>query len=277
MKRKTKSFTVISSDKIVGLQDFYELFEYWDFFYILVWKDIKTRYAQSVLGIGWAILQPLVNMVIFTLIFGKLAKVGSDGVPYSIFSYVALVPWTYFSSTLSESINSLMSFSKIMSKVYFPRLIIPIAPIFSRLIDFMISFFILFLMMFYFSFSININFIFIPFLVIIMMLTSSGLGMLLTSLAIQYRDIKYLSGFLIQILIYLAPVVYSIKLIPQDYLYFYGLFPMVGVIEGFRSILLQTNSMPWDLVFIGFISSTVLFIIGAFYFKNMEKYFADVA
>ncbi len=277
MKRKTKSFTVISSDKIVGLQDFYELFEYWDFFYILVWKDIKTRYAQSVLGIGWAILQPLVNMVIFTLIFGKLAKVGSDGVPYSIFSYVALVPWTYFSSTLSESINSLMSFSKIMSKVYFPRLIIPIAPIFSRLIDFMISFFILFLMMFYFSFSININFIFIPFLVIIMMLTSSGLGMLLTSLAIQYRDIKYLSGFLIQILIYLAPVVYSIKLIPQDYLYFYGLFPMVGVIEGFRSILLQTNSMPWELVFIGFISSTVLFIIGAFYFKNMEKYFADVA
>ena len=277
MKRKTKSFTVISSDKIVGLQDFYELFEYWDFFYILVWKDIKTRYAQSVLGIGWAILQPLVNMVIFTLIFGKLAKVGSDGVPYSIFSYVALVPWTYFSSTLSESINSLMSFSKIMSKVYFPRLIIPIAPIFSRLVDFMISFFILFLMMFYFSFSININFIFIPFLVIIMMLTSSGLGMLLTSLAIQYRDIKYLSGFLIQILIYLAPVVYSIKLIPQDYLYFYGLFPMVGVIEGFRSILLQTNSMPWELVFIGFISSTVLFIIGAFYFKNMEKYFADVA
>jgi lipopolysaccharide transport system permease protein len=243
----------------------------------LVWRDVKTRYAQSVLGIGWAVIQPVFSMIVFTIIFGKLAKISSDGVPYAIFSYTALVPWIYFSGAMAGASGSLLGAAGMMTKVYFPRLVIPIAPVISKLIDFGIAFVILLLMMAYFGFMPSMQIIYLPLLILIMMITASGMGMWLTAMAIQYRDIKYAMNFFVQLLMYAAPVVYPASNVPEQFRLIYGCFPMAGVIEGFRSILLQTNPMPWDLIGIGSVVSTLLFISGALYFRRMEKYFADVA
>ena len=243
----------------------------------MIWRDIKTRFAQSVLGIGWAVIQPLFSMIVFTVVFGKLARISSDGVPYAIFSYTALVPWTYFSSALSSSTGSLLTASGIMTKVYFPRLIIPLSPVLSKLIDFVIAFLILLGLMFYFGFWITSQIIYLPLFIILMIITASGMGMWLTAMAIQYRDINYGLGFFIQLLMYLAPVVYPLSNVPESFRLIYSLFPMVGVIEGFRSILLQTNPIPWNVILSGSLVSITIFISGAFYFRRMEKYFADVA
>tara|TARA_B100002051_G_scaffold223333_1_gene217840 strand:+ start:1047 stop:1859 length:813 start_codon:yes stop_codon:yes gene_type:complete len=254
-----------------------ELWLYRDLFYFLVWRDIKTRYAQSVLGIGWAVIQPLFSMIVFTIVFGNLVKIDSNGVPYAIFSFTALVPWTYFSGSLSASSGSLLNASGMITKVYFPRLIIPLVPVISKLIDFFIALFLLAAMMYYFGFAPSIDIIYLPFLILLMIFTASGLGMWLTALSIQYRDINYGMGFFVQLLMYAAPVVYPSSNVPDAYRTFYGLFPISGVIEGFRAILLQTIQMPWDLIYIGMLVSLVLFTTGTFYFRRMEKYFADVA
>jgi len=216
-------------------------------------------------------------MIVFTIVFGKLAKINSDGVPYAIFSYTALVPWTYFSGALTGASGSLLGASGMMTKVYFPRLIIPMAPVMSKLIDFGIAFVILLLMMAYFGFMPSIQIIYLPLLILIMMITASGMGMWLTAMAVKYRDINYAMSFFVQLLMYAAPVVYPASIIPEPFRLIYGCFPMVGVIEGFRSILLKTNPMPWDLIGVGSIVACFLFISGAFYFRRMEKYFADVA
>jgi lipopolysaccharide transport system permease protein len=223
------------------------------------------------------VIQPLFSMIVFTIVFGNLAKIDSNGVPYAIFSFTALVPWTYFSGSLSASSGSLLSASGMMTKVYFPRLIIPIAPVISKLIDFGIALILLAGMMAYFGFMPSGEIIFLPFLILQMMLTASGLGMWFTALSIQYRDINYGMGFFVQLLMYAAPVVYPASNVPETYRTIYGLFPMAGVIEGFRSILLQSISMPWDLILVGSIVSIILFITGAFYFRRIEKYFSDVA
>tara|TARA_Y100001970_G_C14250975_1_gene871865 strand:- start:4018 stop:4668 length:651 start_codon:yes stop_codon:yes gene_type:complete len=216
-------------------------------------------------------------MLIFTIVFGNLARINSDGVPYAIFSYTALVPWTYFSNALSSSSTSLLSSAGILTKVYFPRLIIPLAPVLSKLVDFCIAFIILLVMMIYYNIMPSGNVLLLPYLIILMIITTNGMGMWLTSLAIKYRDINYGMQFFLQLLMYVAPVVYPASNIPQEYRLIYGLFPMSGVIEGFRSILLQTNPIPWDLLIMGTIVSSFIFISGAYYFKRMEKYFADVA
>ena len=272
-----KHQTIIQPSKGWQPINWRELWQYKDLFYFLVWRDVKTRYAQSVLGIGWAVIQPIFSMIVFTIVFGKLAKINSDGVPYAIFSYTALVPWTYFSGALSSSSGSLLSASGMMTKVYFPRLVIPLAPVMSKLIDFCIAFIILLGLMTYFGFYPTIEILFLPFLIFLMMLTASGMGMWLTAMSIQYRDIKYAMGFFVQLMMYGAPVVYPASNVPEQFRILYGCFPMAGVIEGFRSILLQTNPIPWDLIGVGSIVAMVLFISGAFYFRRMEQYFSDVA
>jgi lipopolysaccharide transport system permease protein len=254
-----------------------ELLEYRDLFYFLVRRDIKVRYAQSVLGIGWAIIQPLFSMIVFTVIFGKLAKIGSDGVPYAIFSYAALVPWTYFSTSLTESTGSLIASSGMLTKVYFPRLIIPLAPIFSKLVDFGVALLLLFILMIWFKTFPAVWALILPLLVVHMMLTAVGLGMWLTALSIQYRDVKYGLNLAVRLLMYAAPVVYPIGLIPEKYRLIYGLNPMAGVIEGFRAALLGTRPMPWDLLLVGAITSLMIFMGGALYFNRLERFFADVA
>ncbi len=270
------AFSVIDAETTGKIFDWQEFWRYRDLFYFLVWRDIKTRYAQSVLGIGWAIIQPVFSMIVFTIVFGNLAKVSSDGVPYAIFSYTALVPWTYFSSALTGATGSLISSSSMITKVYFPRLAIPLAPILGKLVDFGIAMLILFGMMLWFHISPTMGALAIPLLVILMMLTAAGAGMWLTALAVQYRDINYAMSFVVQLLMYAAPVVYPASSVPEQFRLMYAINPMVGVIEGFRSALLGTNPMPWDFIWVGSASAIIILISGIIYFRRMERIFADV-
>ncbi len=268
--------TIIEPSAGWRLLDVRELWQYKDLLWFLVWRDIKIRYAQSVLGIGWAVIQPVINMIIFTVIFGNMAKLASDGVPYAIFSYTALVPWTYFSSALTSSSTSLISSRSMLTKIYFPRLLIPLAPVFSKLLDFGIAMLLLFGLMVYFGTAPTVGVLLLPILVLLMMLTAAGTGMWLTALAIQYRDVKYALSFVVRLLMYASPVVYPVSLIPAQFRILYGINPMTGVIEGFRSALLGTVSMPWDLLGVGTLVAVMLFVSGAFYFRRMERTFADV-
>ena len=258
-----------------------ELIQYKDLFYFLVLRDIKVLYKQTILGFMWAILNPFFNMIVFSVVFGNLAKVPSDGVPYPVFSFAALLPWTYFSQSLMGSTNSLVTSVNMFTKVYFPRLIIPMTSVFAKLVDFLIAFLMLIGMMFYYDIVPGINLVFIPVLVIIMILTAAGIGMWLSALAIQYRDVKFAMTFLVQLLMYAAPVVWPVSLIEEKFgvmaKLLYGIYPMAGVIEGFRAALLNTREMPWDMIAIGGLTATFLFVSGIFYYRKMERIFADVA
>jgi lipopolysaccharide transport system permease protein len=257
--------------------DWYELYNYRDLFRFLVWRGIKARYAQSVIGVGWAVIQPVVSMLLFTIIFGKLAKVSSDGVPYALFSFAALVPWTYFSNAVTEASGSLVTNANMISKVYFPRLVLPTASVLSKLVDFSISFGVLVVLMLIYRVLPPVQVIFLPVLIFLMMTTASGLGMWLTALSVQYRDIKHSINFVMQLLMYASPVVYPASLVPEQYQWAYALNPMVGVIEGFRSCLLNSRSMPWGFILIGTVSASLILISGMLYFRRREKLFADVA
>lgn len=258
-----------------------ELREYRDLFYFLIDRDIKVLYKQTVLGFGWAILRPLLSMVIFTVIFGGLARVDSDGQPYALFSYAALVPWLYFSTALTASALSLVNNTDMLTKVYFPRLIFPLTPIFSKLVDFVISFVIVFVLMAWFRVAPTARLLYVPLLVALMMLATAGVGLWLAAMSVQYRDVKHAMPFLTQILMYAAPVVWSAALIGQRFgptgRLLFGLYPMVGIIEGFRVALLGTGPMPWDMLAAGTASAVVIFVTGLFYFRRMEVTFADVA
>lgn len=273
----SKDWTILKNRPGWQALNLRELWQYRDLLYFLVWRDIKSRYAQSVLGVGWAIIQPVFNMLVFTIIFGNLASVSSDGVPYAIFNFAALVPWTYFANALSGAATSLVTSSSMISKVYFPRLLIPLAPALGKLVDFAIAMAILLLLVVWFQVTPNLNVLALPLLVLIMVLVASGAGMWLTALSIQYRDISYALSFIIQMLMYASPVVYSASSVPAQFRLLYGINPMVGVIEGFRSAFLSTNPMPWDLILVAGLSALFLSVSGAFYFRRMERIFADVA
>jgi lipopolysaccharide transport system permease protein len=258
-----------------------ELLDYSDLLYFMISREIKVLYKQTVMGFSWAIIRPLTSMIIFSIIFGRLAKVPSDGIPYPVFSYTALVPWIYFSTAFGKSANSLISNSAMISKIYFPRLIIPLTPLFAGIIDFLIALVMLIFIMFYYSIAPTINIIWLPFLVLLMFLSAGGVGMWFSALSIQFRDIRHAIQFITQLLMYLAPVVWPASLVAEkfgnDILYLYAIYPMVGVIEGFRACLIGVNPMPWDLIVIASASSTFLFFSGLMYFQNRESIFADVA
>ena len=263
------------------LLDLKELVYYKDLFYFFVLRDITVLYKQTILGLLWAIINPVFQMIIFSVIFGKLAEISSDGIPYPVFSFAAILPFNYFSQSLSGASNSLVGSTSVFTKVYFPRILIPLTPVFSKLADFFIAFLVLIAMMIYYQIIPTINLIFLPMLILLMILSSVGIGMWLSSLAIQYRDVKFAIGFITTLLMYAAPVVFPASLILNKFGYdlylLYGLYPMVGVIEGFRSCLLGFNPMPWDLIGMGSISAVIFFISGAYYFKKTERIFADVA
>jgi len=267
--------TKISPKKGWQVIDWKELWRYKDLFYFMVWRDIKARYRQTVLGFAWAFIRPVASMGIFSIIFGGLAKVPSDGVPYPIFSYAALVPWTYFSSAMTGSTDSLVG-NSLLSRVYFPRLIIPMTPVLANLLDFAIALSLIGVLMAWFSIMPTIDIIFLPLLVLLMILTASGIGMWLSAFAVQYRDVRFATAFLSQFLMYAAPVVWPASLVPEQYRLLYGLYPIAGVIEGFRSALIGTNPMPWDLIVMGSVSAVLMWISGAFYFRFKERVFADV-
>ncbi len=257
--------------------DWAELYHYRDMFRFLTMRSIKTRYSQSVIGIGWAIIQPLFSMLVFTVVFGKLAKVSSDGAPYALFSFTALVPWTYFAAALTDSTGSLISNAAMLSKVYFPRLILPLSAVTAKLVDFSIAMLMVFTLMAFYGVSPRASVLALPLLVVIMVVAAAGAGMWLTALAIQYRDVNYAMSFLVQLLMYAAPVVYPASLVPAPYRLIYALNPMVGVIEGFRAALLGTRAMPWAMIAAGAATASLLLVSGAFYFRRKERMFADVA
>jgi len=272
----TRPFIHIKPRKGWQFIDFSELKEYRDLLYFLVLRDIKIKYKQTVLGGLWAVIQPFCSMVLFSLFFGTLAKMPSDGVPYPIFSYSALVAWTYFAHCISGSGGSIIGNSSLISKVYFPRVIVPLTPVLAGLLDFFIAFAVLIGMMFYFGIFPTTLVLVLPFLVILMMITGSGVGMILGALNAKYRDIGYATPFLVQLWMFASPVIYPASMVPEKYRLLYGINPMCGIIEGFRSALLGTIPFPTMLILVSAITSTGLFFAGLFYFKQMERYFADI-
>jgi lipopolysaccharide transport system permease protein len=269
--------TVIESLSGWALVDWRELAAYRDMFRFLTLRSIRVRYAQSSLGIGWAVVQPLVSMVIFTIIFGRMVGIDSDGVPYALFSFVALVPWTYFANALSDATASLITNANMLSKVYFPRLILPLSAVASKLVDFAIAMGMLAILMTVHRQAPGPGIVALPLLILLMVTAATGLGLWLTATAVQYRDVSYAMSFIVQVLMYVSPVVYSVDLVPERFRLLYALNPMVGVIEGFRAALLGTTPMPWGLIAIGALSAAALLLSGMLYFRRMEQYFADVA
>ncbi len=254
-----------------------ELFEYRDLFRFLIWREIKVRYAQSAVGIGWAVIQPVFSMIVFSIVFGSLAKVSSDGVPYAAFSLTALVPWMYFANALADGVNSLLTNAGMLRKIYFPRMLMPLSAVVARILDFAIATLVLIGLLVWYQIAPNWGVLMIPYLLMLMVLTASGVALWLTALAIQYRDVKHAMSFVIQVLMYAAPVVYPASLVPERYQRLYALNPMVGVIEGFRACLLGTRPMPWLFLSIGTITALAIAMSGLLYFRNKERIFADVA
>lgn len=254
-----------------------ELVEYRDLLYFFVLRDVTVLYKQTIMGFSWAIIRPVFTMIVFSVVFGKLARVPSDGIPYPLFSYAALVPWTYFQTALSNSTNSLVARSDLIGKVYFPRAFIPLTPVLAGLVDFLIALSMLVPLMIYYHFAPTAALAFFPLLLLIMMLTAAGIGLWLSALAIQYRDVKFAVQFLVNLLMYAAPVAWPASLIPPEYRLLYGVYPMAGVIEGFRAALLGRNPMPWDLIAVGAVVATAVFVTGVLYFRRTERFFADVA
>ena len=252
-----------------------ELWEYRELFYFLVWRDVKVRYKQTALGAAWAIIQPFMTMVVFSLFFGRLAKMPSDGIPYPIFSYTALLPWNYFAQSLSRSANSLVGSANLIRKVYFPRLVVPLSSVLSGLIDFAIAFVVLIGMMLYYGIQPTAATLLLPLFLLLAMVTALGVGLWLSALNVQYRDVRYVVPFLTQFWLFATPVVYPSSLLPEPWRALYGLNPMVGVVEGFRWALLGANP-PGSMMAVSVLVSLFLLISGAFYFRRMEKTFADV-
>ena len=273
---KNKNLIEIKPQRGLQFVDFKEILKYKEILYFYIIKDIKIRYKQTVLGGLWIMIQPLMAMVVFSLFFGKWGKIPSDGVPYPIFCFAALVPWNYFSKAVSNSATSLVSSSALISKVYFPRVIIPFSPIFAGLIDFVFAFLILLGMMVFFQVSPTIMIIFIPFLIVLMMAIAGGVGMILSALNAKYRDVAYIMTFLIQTWMFISPVIYPTSMMPERYHLIYALNPMTGIIEGFRSVLLGTIPFPYHLLLVSIIVSLILIVIGTVYFKKMEIYLTDV-
>lgn len=254
-----------------------EIIQYKDLLMLLSLRGIKTKYAQSVIGVGWAVIQPVMTTLVFTIVFGRLARVSSDGTPYFLFSLVAMVPWTYFAGTLNESSNSLIANANMISKVYFPRIVLPLSSAISRSIDFIIGFALMMIFILIYGYTPGWTIVLFPLLLVILLMASLGLGMILSALAVQYRDVKHAMTFMVQLLLYAAPVVYPTSNVPPGFQTLYALNPMVGVIEGFRSIFLQNQPFPVTWVLQGAFVALVLFVFGSLYFRRMERKFADVA
>jgi homopolymeric O-antigen transport system permease protein len=254
---------------------FKELWEYRELLYFLTWRDIKVRYKQTVLGASWAIIQPFFMMVVFSLFFGRLAHVPSDGIPYPIFVYCALLPWQLFSHALTESSQSLVANERLIRKVYFPRLCVPISAVLGGLVDFAIAFVILLLMMLYYGIRPTWAIVLLPLFIVLAIATSLGVGLWLSALNVRYRDVRYTITFLVQVWLFATPVAYSSSLVPARWRALYGLNPMAGVVEGFRWALLGKNEGPGALLAISIVVVMLILIGGLYYFKRMEAEFAD--
>lgn len=256
--------------------DLRAIWEYRELLYFLTWRDIKVRYKQTLLGAAWAIIQPLTVMVVFSIFFGLLAKIPSDGLPYPIFAFCALLPWQLFSHALTESSNSLIANEKLITKIYFPRLIIPLSAVLAGLVDFAFAFIVFLGMMVYYGIMPGSAVWALPFFILLSVVTALGAGLWLSALNVEYRDVRYTVPFITQVWLFISPVAYPTSLVPEPWRFLYSLNPMVGVIEGFRWALLDKASLPGMPLAVSAGIAILLLISGLFYFRRMEKTFADV-
>lgn len=256
--------------------DLREIWRYSELLYFLTWRDVKVRYKQTVIGAAWAILQPFLTMVVFSIIFGRLMNVSSGDVPYPVFSYTALLPWTFFATAISRAGTSLVLSANLISRVYFPRIIVPLAAVLAALVDFAIAFVILLGMMLVYGIVPSVALLSLPFFILLAILTALGVGFWLSALDVKYRDIAYAIPFLTQFWLFVTPVVYSTSIVPQKWRVLYGLNPMAGVIEGFRWALLGQGKAPGQLIVVSLFTIIVLLVTGLVYFQRVEHEFADV-
>jgi len=271
-----KPMFVIQPRKGLFQLELLSLWHYRELLYFLVWRDVKVRYKQTAIGASWAVLQPLITMVIFTIIFSRLANISSDGKPYPIFSFAALLPWTYFSQALLRSGNSLVGSSNLITKIYFPRLLIPIAASVAPLVDFLFSFLMLVLLMIWYGVVPTWGLVILPGLVMLSLVTALAVGLWLTTLSVKYRDVGHIIPFLVQIWMYGSPVAYSLNMVPEKWRLLYSLNPIVGVIEGFRWAILGTVRPDFMVMTVSSVVMLLLLAGGLVYFKNMEQTFADI-
>ncbi|MCR4337915.1 MAG: ABC transporter permease [Candidatus Omnitrophica bacterium] len=253
-----------------------ELWSYRELFYFLTWKEIKVRYKQTAIGIFWAIIQPFLTMVIFSLFFGKFAKIESEGVPYPVFVYLGLLPWTYFSQSLSRSTECLIGNSSLLRKIYFPRLIIPVSIGLSYLIDFLIAFVILFGVMFYYQFVPQKAIVFMPILIIQTFLCGVGFGFWLSALNVLYRDVRYVVPFLLQIWLFVTPVIYPVSLVDENWRWILSLNPLWGLVEGYRALVIADKPIPYAALGVSAVIILFILITGVYFFRRVEKHFADL-
>ena len=272
---RTDSVIIKPRNKWISI-DFNELWKYRELLYFLVWRDVKVRYKQTVIGAGWAIIQPFVTMIIFTIFFGNIAKIPSDGVPYPIFSYSGLLLWIYFSTSVSSSSNSVVGSSNLITKVYFPRLIIPLTSSLAGMVDYCIAFIILVLMMIYYGITPGFSIIFLPIVLFLTFITATGFGLWFSSLNVKYRDVRHALPFFIQLLLFATPVIYPLTFVPEKYRWLLSLNPMSGIIEVHRACILGNKSIDLNTLSISVSISLIIFISGLFYFRRTERFFADI-
>ncbi|MBP6931724.1 MAG: ABC transporter permease [Candidatus Pacebacteria bacterium] len=268
--------TVIKPKKLFSLRDLKEVWNYRELMYFFTWRDLKVRYKQTAIGALWAIFQPFITMVVFTIFFGGLLNVPSDGVPYPIFVYTGLLFWQFFSSALSDTSNVLITNQSIITKVYFPRLILPLSSVATKFIDFAIASLILVGMMIYYGYTPNIlGILIIPLLLLITFMASTGLGLFMASINVKYRDVRYILPFFIQIMMFVTPVIYPAGVLGK-YSWILALNPMMGVIQSARAALLGTTVLNWNLIGLSLLATAVLLFIGIYTFKKTERHFADI-
>jgi lipopolysaccharide transport system permease protein len=274
IERPPATVVIRPSTGWVGLQ-LRELWEYRELLYFLIWRDVKVRYKQTILGVGWAILQPVLTMVIFAVVFGRLARIPSDGAPYPIFAYAALVPWTFFAHALAQGSNSLVGSANLIRKVYFPRLIMPVASVLSGIIDFLFACTVLVALMLWYGIGLSWKLLWLPLFLTQAVTTALAVALWLSALNVEYRDVRYTVPFLTQFWLFATPVAYPSSLFAEPWRTIYGLNPMVGVVEGFRWALLHVGSAPGPMLAASLLTSVMLLVAGAFYFRRMERTFAD--
>ena len=276
MEAPAKPFAFLQPSRGFFQLDLSAVWQYRELLYFLAWREVKIRYKQTVIGAAWAVLQPLLTMVIFTVVFGRLANIPSDGLPYPIFAYAGLLPWTYFSEAISRTSGSLVGDANLLRKVYFPRLIIPFATVVTPAIDFALSFILLIGMMVWFGVSPTLGAMFLPGFLLLALMTALAVGLWLSALNVRYRDVRHTVPFLVQFWMYASPVVYPVSLVPEKWRLVFSLNPMAGVIEGFRWGLLGKERPDFTVIGISAVMVLVLLVSGLLFFKRMERTFADV-
>ena len=268
--------TVVSPSRGWASLKLRELWEYRELLYFFIWRDVKVRYKQTALGLAWVVLQPIFTMLIFSLFFGRLAKVPSDGVPYPIFTFTALLPWVFFAHGVTQSSNSVVANSNLINKVYFPRMTIPIAAVLSGLADLLPGFVVLLAMMFYYGIFPSAQIVWLPGFVLLALIAAMGVGIGLAAVNVHFRDVRHTVPFLVQSWLFITPIAYPSSLLPEKWRTVYALNPMVGVVEGFRWALLGTEPAPGPIVWVSAAAAIVLLAATALYFRRLERTFADV-